>query len=58
MADNEEIQKDIALLEKVLMRLAVSEDDQLQKQVNSLIVPVLSKLQSPHEVTRKKVLIL
>ena len=52
----EEINKDISLLENVLMRLAVVEDNKLESQLNSLLTPVLAKLSTPHEPVRKKVL--
>jgi hypothetical protein len=52
----DEVKKDVELLERVLMRLAVAQDDQLQKQIQSLLVPVLNKLNSPHEATKQKVL--
>ena len=51
----EDPKKDLDLLEKVMMRLAVVKDDQLEKQVQSLLVPVLGKLISSNEETRKKV---
>jgi hypothetical protein len=47
--------KDLELLEKVMMRLALAKDDQLEKQIQSLLVPVLAKLTSNNELTRKKV---
>jgi len=47
---------DLELLERVLMRLAIAENDQLEKQLNSLLVPVLSKLLSGNEQVRAKVL--
>lgn len=52
MADE---QNDLQLLEKVLLRLAVAEDTQLEKQLSSLLVPVIAKLASSHESVRKKV---
>eukprot|EP01117_Protostelium_nocturnum_P011614 TRINITY_DN4217_c0_g1_i1.p1 TRINITY_DN4217_c0_g1~~TRINITY_DN4217_c0_g1_i1.p1 ORF type:complete len:1816 (+),score=559.90 TRINITY_DN4217_c0_g1_i1:158-5605(+) len=54
--DEAEINKDIQLLEQVLTRFAVSSEDQLEKQVKTLMIPVLTKLSSPHEVVRKKVI--
>ncbi|ORX62567.1 ARM repeat-containing protein [Hesseltinella vesiculosa] len=52
MAANE-----LLLLEKVELKLAMSStDDQLQRTVSTFLPPVLLKLASPHEQTRKKVM--
>lgn len=55
MQSSDEAQKDVTLLEQVLMRLAVAQDDQVEGQLNNLLVPIIAKLDSPHEVVRKKV---
>jgi proteasome component ECM29 len=54
----EEEQKDIDLLTKALTRLALSNDSQLEEQLNLLLIPVLAKFNSPHETVRKKVKII
>lgn len=50
-----EVSKDLELLEKVMMRFALATDDQLEKQIQSLLIPVLVKLNSNQEQIRKKV---
>lgn len=56
MSQEEEISKDIKLLDNVLLRLATVTNDKLQGQVDALLVPVLSKLSTPHDQVRQKVL--
>eukprot|EP01116_Phalansterium_solitarium_P003414 TRINITY_DN14234_c0_g1_i1.p1 TRINITY_DN14234_c0_g1~~TRINITY_DN14234_c0_g1_i1.p1 ORF type:complete len:681 (+),score=200.65 TRINITY_DN14234_c0_g1_i1:140-2182(+) len=51
-----EIEKDIGLLDKVLSRLAVAEDAQLEKELKTLLIPVLDKLKTSHEPVRRKVM--
>ncbi len=46
---------EVVLLERVLGKLAVTEDDALGKLVDNFLVPILGKLNSPHEGTKKKV---
>ena len=47
---------DINLLEKVLTKLALTESDkEVETFLEQLLVPVLMKLNSPHEETKKKV---
>lgn len=50
-----EIQKDKNLLEQVLMKLAFTEDNQLEKQISILLIPIIMKLSSPQENIQKKV---
>lgn len=47
--------EEIALLDRVLGRLAFAEDDALAKVVDNFLVPVLGKLSSPNKGTKKKV---
>lgn len=54
-AAHEEIQNDIALLNRVLDKLAMSQESDLGALLSRFLVPVLEKLDSPHEVTRNKV---
>ncbi|KAI8073997.1 proteasome stabiliser-domain-containing protein [Gongronella butleri] len=52
MASNE-----LLLLERVELKLAMSStDEQLQRTISTFLPPVLLKLASPHEQTRKKVM--
>jgi hypothetical protein len=46
--------EEIALLDRVLGKLAFAEDDALAKVVENFLVPVLGKLSSPNEGTKKK----
>ncbi|GFR47108.1 hypothetical protein Agub_g8793, partial [Astrephomene gubernaculifera] len=48
--------EEVAGLDRVLTRLALTEDDKLEKVLGRLIPVVLGQLSSPHEATRKKVL--
>ncbi|PRP89356.1 proteasome-associated protein [Planoprotostelium fungivorum] len=52
MAD--EATKDVNLLDTVLTRFAVSSDQDMEKQLKNLLIPVMGKLASPHETVRKK----
>ena len=48
-------EKEIALLERVLLKLALCENDKFQDCVSQFLIPVLNKLSSPHQETLKKV---
>lgn len=48
-------QKEIELLDKVLMKFAMSEDNQLEQCMTIFLVPSLAKMGSPFEPSRKKV---
>jgi len=48
--------KDIQLLETVLTRFAMCEDEQLEKQLKTLLIPVMQKMNTSNEVVKKKVL--
>ncbi|CAI2172736.1 418_t:CDS:10 [Funneliformis geosporum] len=53
----EQIEKEIELLEKVELRIALAETDQkLEKILDTFLSPILLKLESPHEVMRTKVM--
>lgn len=47
-------EQDLQLLEKVLMRFALS-DTQIEKCLDSFLAASLLKMGSPHEATQKKV---
>eukprot|EP01094_Clydonella_sp_ATCC50884_P016641 TRINITY_DN2767_c0_g1_i1.p1 TRINITY_DN2767_c0_g1~~TRINITY_DN2767_c0_g1_i1.p1 ORF type:complete len:1950 (+),score=547.43 TRINITY_DN2767_c0_g1_i1:123-5972(+) len=47
--------KEIQLLERVLMKLAMTENDDLESALNTFLLPVLKKLASPHHETHGKV---
>lgn len=53
-----EQQKDAELIDKVLMKFALSEDDQLEKCLETFLVPSIAKMSSPYETTKKKVCLL
>lgn len=44
------------LLERVLLKLGLAEDEQLEQQLNKFLGPVLLKITSPSEDVRKKVM--
>eukprot|EP01113_Clastostelium_recurvatum_P027951 TRINITY_DN3387_c0_g1_i2.p1 TRINITY_DN3387_c0_g1~~TRINITY_DN3387_c0_g1_i2.p1 ORF type:complete len:1971 (+),score=451.33 TRINITY_DN3387_c0_g1_i2:78-5990(+) len=48
--------EEIALLDRVLTRLGLAEDVQLEKLLVQFLTPVMQKMESPHAGTRKKVL--
>ncbi|KAG2487332.1 hypothetical protein HYH03_014048 [Edaphochlamys debaryana] len=48
--------EEVAGLDRVLTRLAVTDDDKLEKVLQRLIPAVVGQLKSPHDATRKKVL--
>ncbi|CAG8534937.1 9628_t:CDS:10 [Funneliformis mosseae] len=53
----EQLEKEIDLLEKVELRIALAETDQkLEKILDTFLSPILLKLESPHEVMRTKVM--
>ena len=47
-------QKEVELLDKVLLRLALTGNDKMPSATDTYLMPVLSKLLSPHEATRIK----
>lgn len=52
-----EQQKDVELIDRVLMKFALSEDSQLEQCLDTFLVPSIAKMGSPYETTKKKVLI-
>eukprot|EP00026_Physarum_polycephalum_P000236 Phypoly_transcript_00236.p1 GENE.Phypoly_transcript_00236~~Phypoly_transcript_00236.p1 ORF type:complete len:1888 (+),score=384.04 Phypoly_transcript_00236:110-5665(+) len=51
-----EQQKDAELIDKVLMKFALSEDNQLEQCLDTFLVPAIAKMSSPYDTTKKKVL--
>jgi hypothetical protein len=50
------MEKEVELLERVLLRFAMAEEgEQLEKAVSTFLVLTIDKLASPHEATRNKV---
>jgi proteasome component ECM29 len=49
-------EEEVAGLDRVLNRLALTEEDALPQVLGRLIPAVIRQLKSPHEATRKKVL--
>lgn len=52
-----EQQKDTELIDKVLMKFALSEDNQLEQCLDTFLVPAIAKMSSPYDTTKKKVCI-
>lgn len=50
-----EQQKDAELIDRVLMKFALSEDDQLEQCLDNFLVPAIAKMSSPYDTTKKKV---
>lgn len=50
-----EQQKEVELLDKVLMKFGLSEDSELEKCMDTFLVPAIAKMASPYEASRKKV---
>ncbi|KAF5832303.1 proteasome stabiliser-domain-containing protein [Dunaliella salina] len=54
--DQQTAQQEVAGLDRVLTRLAMTDDEKLESVLHKLIPAVLGTLKSPHDATRKKVL--
>jgi len=49
-------EKEIALLENVELRLALTDsDEKFEKTIQAFLPPILKKLGSPHDIVRNKV---
>ena len=53
-----EVQQEIALLDKVLTKLALTPEPDLPSVLERFLGGILEKLESPHEQTRNKVLLI
>ncbi len=56
MNNNNNQQSDKELLDKVLLKFALSDDNQLEPCLNTFLVPCILKISSNDDSTKKKVL--